>query len=67
MKIVIPGQNVRFLLPDGQINPPWYEFLNLLASKRRLGDLIDVDAAGVADTEVLAFNATTGKFEPASN
>lgn len=39
----------------------------VLASTLSLSNLDDVDLTGVADTQVLAYNSATGKFEPTDN
>lgn len=67
MKIDIPDYNVPFLLPNGLVNPVWYEKLKLVFEKRNLVDLVDVDPASLANGDSPVWNSATEKFEFVAN
>ncbi|CAL8974427.1 hypothetical protein RHODGE_RHODGE_03324 [Rhodoplanes serenus] len=62
----IPDPSVRFVRPDGTIDPAWYEYLKD-RDRLLLGDLRNVAAAAPTNGQVLIWNATTGLWTPGSN
>ena len=66
MKIVLPGYDVPLVLQGGVINPVWYEFFNNLM-KRGVLDAPDVNASGITNGQVLAYDDTSKKLIPAAN
>lgn len=64
MKIVVPAHNEPVSLPDGSMNPIWYQFFTNLA-RRGVLDLPDVDnSTPIANTQTIRWNAAAMKFKP---
>lgn len=58
-----PGQNIPIQLPDGSIEPLWYEFLT-----RGVLNMADVDnTTAITGGQVLIWDATVKKFKPGAN
>ncbi len=62
----MPSIAVPLVNPDGTMTVEWLLYFR---SREQIGtsNLSDVSTTAPADTEVLVFNATTGKYEPGSN
>jgi hypothetical protein len=59
-----PGQNVPIQLPDGSIEPLWYEYL----TTRGVLDMPDVDVSGgISNAQVLIYNSPSRKLKPGAN
>lgn len=65
MKIKPPGQDVPIQLPNGSMEPLWYEFLT---QKQNVLDSDDVNnSTPIANGQVLVYNSTTKKLTPGAN
>jgi hypothetical protein len=62
----IPNQGVPVTLPDGRMNPPWYEYF-LSRERAGIANLSDVDTTAPANGEVLVFDSGIGKWTPGAN
>ena len=62
----MPSPAVPLVKTDGTMTETWLLYFR---SREQIGtaNLSDVSSTAPADTEVLIFNATTGKYEPGSN
>lgn len=64
MKIVLPGQDVSVVRPDGRIDPDLYLKLKAMAD---FVNLFDNVASTITNGQTVLWNATTKKFEPGAN
>lgn len=63
-----PDKSTPFFEPGGQIvSQAWFDFFGYLEARGVL-DVFDVDnSTPIADTQVLVYDAASGKFKPGAN
>ncbi|QOZ68887.1 hypothetical protein [Bradyrhizobium arachidis] len=77
-KFTLPAANVPVMMPDGTVNPTWYEKLKIIEAFINLFGYIDFQrpttppaappaVTAIANNQVLIWDATQGQFKPGAN
>ncbi|WP_340667856.1 hypothetical protein [Bradyrhizobium ottawaense] len=77
-KFSLPAQEVPILLPDGSMNPIWYEKLKVIEGFVNLFGYVEFlrptsppaappTVTAIANNQVLIWDATQGQFKPGAN